>query len=309
MDLNDPNFFRLNYLCLNGIGSLGSQSVIIEKSITQSNINKNARLGNTSLTKKGSVPKYNKIDNTKISLKERYSNNKKQNLAKTKSNNRKVINNIYQTYYTENNRIKPVIEYPIALSPTTTEKENNQKNCYLNLYNEIASENNNIRYSRIGTESNYKHQNQNISSENIINNTFIPLTETKYHYLNNNNTYFHTNFVFKINNGSNSKNKIYRGSSYRQTPNKKRSKNFKKFFGINTNNYNNYYNNIYNNSNYNIIDNNNKINNTNNIDNKNSINIKKNNENENNSEIKNKNDIYKISYKLDNNSCLIDHNS
>ena len=35
MDLNDPNFFRLNYLCLNGINALGSQSVIIEKSITQ----------------------------------------------------------------------------------------------------------------------------------------------------------------------------------------------------------------------------------------------------------------------------------
>ena len=38
----------------------------------------------------------------------------------------------------------------------------------------------------------------NARNVNIINNTFIPMTETKNNYLNNINTFFHTNFVFKI---------------------------------------------------------------------------------------------------------------
>ena len=302
MDLDDPNFFRLNYLCLNGINPLGSQSVIIEKGITKSDKIQRVKSGTGSISKKGSAPKYNKIDHTTNNLKERYSNNKKQILIRTKSNNRKVFNNIYQSYYTENNNIKQDSEYPIALSPiNNSNEENKQKNSNINLYNEMLSKTNNKRYTRIGTETNYTHQ--NISSGNIINNNFVPLTEAKYNYLNNNNTYFHTNFVFKINNG-NYNGKIYKGSSYRQTPNKKRSKNFKKFFDINSNNNCNNYNYNDNISNYN----NKNINN--NINFKHSINNKLSYEFSNNSnDFRNKNDIYKMPYQLDNNSCLIDNNS
>ena len=295
MNLNDRNFFRLNYLCLNGIGSLGSQSVIIEKGITKTHKIQRVKSGTSSISKKGSAPKYNKIDNTKNNLQERYSNSKKQILIRAKSNNRKVFNNIYQSYYTENNKINHDSEYPIALSPVSNQNgENKQKTCNLNLYNEVISKTNNKRYTGIGTESNYSHQ--NISSGNIISHNFIPLTETKCNYLNS-NTYLNTNIVFKINNGIYNR-KINKGSSYRQTPNKKRSKNFKKFFDINSNNnYNINYND--NNSNYNNINN---INN--NINDKHSINNNKNYElsNENNNDCK-------MSYQLDNNSCLIDNNS
>ena len=300
MDLNDPNFFRLNYLCLNRNGSLGSQSVIIEKrSIPISNKILRVKSGTTSLTKKVSAPKYNKINNSQNLLKEQYSNNNKQVVNRAKSNNRKVFNNIYQSYYSENKRVNSSIDYPIALSPTTkANRENKQKNCNLNLYNEIVSKKNNNRYSRIRNEPNYIHQ--NINSGNIINNDFTPLTEAKYNYLNNNNTYFNTNFVFKIDNGSNNNKNLYRGSSYRQTSNKKRSQNLEKFFGINTNinninSNNNYFSHNYNNSNYNIIN----SNNINNINNKKSIKNKN----------KNNYEVNKISNKLDNNSCLIDNKS
>ena len=51
----------------------------------------------------------------------------------------------------------------------------------------------------------------------------------------NNNTYFNTNFVFKIDNSSNFNNEISKGSSCRKSPIKRRSKNFKKYFDLNSN--------------------------------------------------------------------------
>ena len=135
MDLNDPNFFRLNYLCLNRNGSLGSQSVIIEKrSIPISNKILRVKSGTTSLTKKVSAPKYNKINNSQNLLKEQYSNNNKQVVNRAKSNNRKVFNNIHQSYYTENKRVNSSIDYPIALSPTTKANREvmiNRPKCFL----------------------------------------------------------------------------------------------------------------------------------------------------------------------------------
>jgi hypothetical protein len=60
------------------------------------------------------------------------------------SNNRKVFNTIYQSYYIENKKFNPGIDYPIAFSPTNkANRENKQKNCNLYLYKEIVSKKNN----------------------------------------------------------------------------------------------------------------------------------------------------------------------
>ena len=192
------------------------------------------------------------------------------------------------------------MDFPILLSLTTPEnREIRQKNYNFNLYNEIIcktnNHHNNKKFRQIGNEGNYTHQ--NISSGNIIhNNTFIPLTETKYNYLNNNNTYFHTNFVFKIDNSSNFNKKLYKGNSHKQTPNKKRSKNFKKFFDINNNNYR-YFTQDDNNSNCNI-NNNNVFNIQNSIGKKKYYEEKK----ENIQKLRNPINSNKISFKQDNNT-------
>ena len=96
MDLKDSNFFRLNYLCINKNGTMANQSVIIEKAISKKKAIKRVKSGTTSLSKKTSLPKYNKIDNTGIMIKEKNLYMKKHNMARTKSNNRKLFNNIYK---------------------------------------------------------------------------------------------------------------------------------------------------------------------------------------------------------------------
>ena len=52
MDLKDPNFFRLNYLCLNKVGSVTSQSVIIDKNISKPKRIQRVKSGTTSISKK-----------------------------------------------------------------------------------------------------------------------------------------------------------------------------------------------------------------------------------------------------------------
>ena len=228
MDLKDSNFFRLNYLCINKNGTMANQSVIIEKAISKKKAIKRVKSGTTSLSKKTSLPKYNKIDNTGIMIKEKNVYMKKYNMARTKSNNRKLFSNIYKPYHYNNSRINTVFHYSSSLSPSTpANRENNQKKYKTNLYNEtISKPNNNNKNIRKDTELNNTHK--SIVSGNFINNSYVPLTETKYHNLNKHKTYFHKNFVFKTDSGINFDKKIYKISTYKHTPNKKRSK-FKNF--------------------------------------------------------------------------------
>ena len=226
MDSKDPNFFKLNYLCLNKIGAISNQSVIIEKNLKMPDKSTRTKSNKTSISKLPMTPKYNKIDNSKSMLKEKDTSRKKVNWSRAKLNNRKVLNNICMSYYNDNNKINSALECPISLSPSTQ-----QRNYRLNLYNEIMSNTNNYDKKNIKFNTGKNDiSGDNISSGNIINNTFIPLTETKYNYLNNNNTYFHTNFVFKIDNNSNFNTKIFKDTNCKISPNKKKNKNIKKLF-------------------------------------------------------------------------------
>ena len=235
MDSKDPNFFKLNYLCLNKIGAISNQSVIIEKNLKMPDKSTRTKSNKTSISKLPMTPKYNKIDNSKSMLKEKDTSRKKVNWSRAKLNNRKVLNNICMSYYNDNNKINSALECPISLSPSTQ-----QRNYRLNLYNEIMSNTNNYDKKNIKFNTGKNDiSGDNISSGNIINNTFIPLTETKYNYLNNNNTYFHTNFVFKIDNNSNFNTKIFKDTNCKISPNKKKNKNIKKFFDGNNSIYSN----------------------------------------------------------------------
>ena len=99
MDLKDPNFFHLNYLCINKDGPMSDKSVIIEQNLSTKKRIQRVKSGTTSISKKISTPKYTKIDNSKSLLKELKINNRKHNLSRAKSNNRKVFSNVYQSYY------------------------------------------------------------------------------------------------------------------------------------------------------------------------------------------------------------------
>ena len=249
MDFKDPNFFRLNYLCLNNLGTTSNQSVIIEQNIKKSD-KAQTKSNKTSISKIPSTPKYNKINNSKSLLKDKNSSRRKTNWSKARLNNRKVLNNIYKYYINDNSN---PIGIPISLSPASTAyRDNKQRNYRINLYNEIISKTNTADYRRNNRiNSGNNTSGDNISTGNIINNTFMPLTETKCNYLNNNNTYFHTNFVFKIDSNPNINNKLYKGSSYKLTPNKKKNKNIKNLFEINNNSiFNNYFTQNDNSSNY-----------------------------------------------------------
>lgn len=266
MDLNDPNFFRLNYLCISKLSPMSNQNIIIEKNIQNTKKIQKAKSGMSQ--KLITTPKYSKIDNSKILFHDKNLNKKKQITNRTRSNNKKIFNNKYQSYYSESNRVNTIARYPISASPTTPlNRENKQKNYNLNLYNEIIcktnNNNNNKKHNLIGNDSNYSRE--NISSGNIFNNNYIPLTEIKNNYLNNSNsnTYIHTNFVFKIDDSANFNKVLYKDSSFRKSPIKKRSKNLKKFFDYNNFNQNNKYssqNESNSNSNFNI-NNNSNINN------------------------------------------------
>ena len=301
MELNDPNFFRLNYLCLNGNGPMINQSVIIERKISKPKNIQRVKSSTASISKKVITPKYRKIDNSRSLLKERNKNNIKNTLSRTKSNNKKLFNNnnLYQSYYTENARINPIFNYPISLSPTTPVNfQNKQKNFKLNLYNDIMfkSNNNSKVHSRKVTEANYFHS--NISSGNILNNNYVPLTEGKYNYLNNNSTHFHTHFFFKFDNGTNISKNTIKGSSYRLTPSKKRSKHFKHFYDTNKNSvYNKYF-----------SQNESNINSSNNLNMQNSVN-KFFNEEEKESFFRNKNNSYKLSSKSNKSNTLMENPS
>ena len=150
MDFKDPNFFRLNYLCLNKLGPLSNQSVIIEKNISKPNKIQRVRSGTASFSKNISTVKYTKIDNSKSLLKDKNDKNPKNVLTRARSNNRKVFSNIYQSYCTENNRVNTGLDFPILLSPTTPEnREIRQKNYNFNLYNEIICKTNNHQMKEI----------------------------------------------------------------------------------------------------------------------------------------------------------------
>ena len=303
MDFKDPNFFRLNYLCLNNLGTTSNQSVIIEQNIKKPD-KVQTKSNKTSITKIPSTPKYNKINNSKSLLKDKNTSRRKTNWSKARLNNRKVLNNIYKYYINDNST---PIGIPISLSPTNTAyRDNKQKNYRINLYNEIISKTNNADYRRNNRiNSGNNTSGENISSGNIINNTFMPLTETKCNYLNNNNTYFHTNFVFKIDSNSNINNKLYKGSSYKLTPNKKKNKNMKNIFEINNNSiFNNYFTQNENSSNYNTHHNLNNISDKKTYIGGETQNSNKNKENK--TKNRSKNGYYKISYKLCNNTVFLD---
>ena len=233
MDLNDPKFFRLNYLCINKLSPMSNQNIIIEKNIQNTKKIQKAKSGMSQ--KLITTPKYSKIDNSKILFHDKNLNMKKQISNRTKSNNKKIFNNKYLSYCSESNRVNTIARYPFSDSPTTPlNTENKQKNYNLNLFSEIIcktnNNNNNKKHHLIGNESN--NSRENISSGNIFNNNYIPLTEIKNNYLNNSNsnTYIHTNFFFKIDDNANFNKVLYKDSSYRKSPIKKRSKNLKKFF-------------------------------------------------------------------------------
>jgi len=305
MDFKDPNFFRLNYLCLNSLGTTSNQSVIIEQSIKKSDKSQKTKSNKTSITKIPSTPKYNKINNSKSLLKDKNTSRRKTNWSKARLNNRKVLNNIYKYYINDNST---PIGIPISLSPASTAyRDTKQRNYRINLYNEIISKTNNADYRRNNRiNSGCNTSGDNISSGNIINNTFMPLTETKCNYLNNNNTYFHTNFVFKINSNPNVNNKLYKGSSYKLTPNKKKNKNLKNIFEINNNSiFNNYFTQNENSSNYNTHHNLNNISDKKTYMGGETQSSNKNKENKTKNRCKNT--YYKISYKLCNNTVFLDN--
>ena len=226
MNLDDPNFFKLNYLCLNKKGLMVNQSAIIEKNIK--NPRKMQRvISGTSPISKNNTQKYFKIENLKI----------KQNLKRPLTNNRKTYNKINQTYCSENyTKANAVLRYPISIFPSNDRIKENKSSCNFNLYNEMINKanNNNINNKRYNlTESYSNYSNENISSGNIINNNFIPLSETKYNYLKDNNTYYYTNLVFKLDNGLNFKNVFMKSIIQKKSPVKKIDANFKKISDIN----------------------------------------------------------------------------
>ena len=292
MDIKNPNFFKLNYLCLNKIDSISNQCVIIEKSIGKQDKTQRNKSNKSSISKMPSTPKYNKLDNSKTLIKEKNSYRKKTNWSRTKAGNKKISSNIYLSYYIDNNKTNTIFGYPISFSPTNTiYRKNKQKSYRINLYNEIMSKSNNYKKDN-KFNSCVNASQDNISNGNIINNTFMPMTEAKYNYLNNSNTYFHSNFVFKTESNSNCNNKIYKGSFSKLTPNKKRNKKLKNIFEPSNNSiYNNHFNQNDNNSSYHIYNNIKKHSET-----------KKYLEEEKVNETKNKNSSYKITYKLCNNS-------
>ena len=303
MDFKDPNFFRLNYLCLNNLGTTSNQSVIIEQNIKKSD-KAQTKSNKTSISKIPSTPKYNKINNSKSLLKDKNSSRRKTNWSKARLNNRKVLNNIYKYYINDNSN---PIGIPISLSPASTAyRDNKQRNYRINLYNEIISKTNTADYRRNNRiNSGNNTSGDNISTGNIINNTFMPLTETKCNYLNNNNTYFHTNFVFKIDSNPNINNKLYKGSSYKLTPNKKKNKNIKNLFEINNNSiFNNYFTQNDNSSNYHTHHNLNNISDKKTCMGGETLSSNKNKENK--TKNRSKNGYYKISYKLCNNTVFLD---
>ena len=181
MDLNDPNFFKLNYLCVSKLGQMTNQRVIIEKNIRKSRKIQRVKSGTT--PNNMTMPKFNKINNTKT-LNDKKSPKARQTLNRTKSNNKKIFNDIYQSYYSENNRIKTIFKYPISVSPTTPGNNENKKKNNFHSYHEISCKtNNNKKYSFIDNNSNKNRK--NISSGNIFNNNnYIPLTESKNNYFN-----------------------------------------------------------------------------------------------------------------------------
>jgi hypothetical protein len=187
----------------------------------------------------------------------------------------------------------------MSLTPATHDSHKKElKYNNLNLYNEIISKTNSNRryFDQNDTEGNYSHQ--NISSGNIVNNTFAPLSDIKYNYLNSNNPYFHTNVVFKF--GNNSTNKSSLSSNFKQTQSTKRSNDFKKFFDLN------------NNKNHNFNDCISKNESNSNYDKsiKKGINHYYNNIDGEIREFRNKNNLYKISFKSDSNTnTLVDNNS
>jgi hypothetical protein len=105
MDVKEPNFFRLNYLCFNKIGQMASQSVIIRKNISNPKGIQRVKSGTTQISKKILNPKFTKIEKPKSLLKDNNLNNYTNNLLRTKSNNRKVLNRKYQSYYIDNNTV------------------------------------------------------------------------------------------------------------------------------------------------------------------------------------------------------------
>ena len=303
MDLKE-NFFKLNYLCLNNFGPISNESVIIEQSIKKQDKNQRNKSNKNSISKLPSTPKYNKINHSKKLLKEKNSSKDKIAWSRAKLNSRKVLNNICQSYYNDNSKNMTEFGSKFSLSPTTSAFRDNKhkKNFRFNIYNQIVSKTNNNcnnkHFNRISTGT--ANSNENISLGNIINNTFMPMTETKYNYLNNNNTYYHTNFVFKFDSNPNfNKKKLCRGSSQRLTPDKKASKNIKNYFEANNNSiYNNYFSQNENLSSYAS---------QNNIDRRNSNKINYMDEEQEKNTNKNGVKNYKISYKLCNDTVLLEN--
>ena len=296
MDIKDPNFFKLNYLCLNKLDSISNQCIIIEKNIGKHKKNQRNKSNKSSISKMPSTPKYNKLDNSKSLLKEKIDYRIKTNWSRTKVEN-KNLSNINLSYYTNNSKTKTIFGYPISFSPTTPiYKENKNKSYRINLYNKIMAKSNNYKKNnRLNSGTNISQD--NISNGNIINNPFIPMTEIKYNYLNN-NSYFHTNLVFKIDSSSICNNKIKKGSFNKLTPDKNRIKNLKNVLEVSNNSI--YY------SQLNQNDNNKNYHTCYNI--KKHSKTKKYIEEEKVNEIKTKNNYYKITYKLCNNSNLIENN-
>jgi hypothetical protein len=225
MDLIDPNFFKLNYLCLNRSGKISNQSVIIEQSIKKQK--KIQRVKSSATPNLISTPKYNKINETKILLNNKNSSKVRQTLNKTKYNNKKIFNNIYRAYYSESNRVNSIFKCPMSLSPSTPgDRENKKKKNNLNLYNEITSKIKNKRKYNF-LENNSNQERKNSSSRNIFNNNFFPLTESKNNYLNIQNTnqsYINTNFFFRIDGNINNNKGLYTGINYKKYPIKNKKK-------------------------------------------------------------------------------------
>lgn len=296
MELKKYKSFHLDNLCLNKIDTTPNQSMRKKNKKKKEKTNKN-KSNNNSISKILSTLKYNKIDNFINLLKEKDSLRTKKSRTRRKLLNKKILNNLYLSYYTEKSKNNTVFAYPISFSPTAPIFwENKRKSYTINLDNEIMGNSNKYKNSKKKFSMNNVSQ-DNARNVNIINNTFIPMTETKNNYLNNINTFFHTNFVFKIDSNSNFYNKLYKGSFSKLYHHKKRSINLKNIFDVSNNS-------IYNNNNQN----------DNSINYFAHHNIKKHSkskiyieeEKENNTELKRKNTSYRITYKLFNNSFLLD---
>ena len=139
MDIKDPKFFRLNFLCANTPSDNQSKSIIIKKTIQNEDKISKIKSNIISISQNASTHKYKK--NIKH-LKSIYSPHKKQILFKVKSIKDKTINNdIYKSYFIENIKRSNLYKYKndnLSQLNFTINRDNfmplTSENKYQNLY-------------------------------------------------------------------------------------------------------------------------------------------------------------------------------